>query len=144
LIMSRVLGLDHGDKRIGAALSDPTEMLASPLGILDAAKGGGILEIERLCREKDVKKIVVGLPLNMNGTTGPQAEKVWEFVRKLQAALPEIPVETWDERLSSRAGERVLIEAGTSRKRRREVLDKIAAQIMLQSYLDAHGSRNGL
>ncbi|MBU1908654.1 MAG: Holliday junction resolvase RuvX [Verrucomicrobia bacterium] len=142
--MSRVLGLDHGDKRIGAALSDPTEMLASPLSILDASRGGGLEEIGRLCREKDVKKIVVGLPLNMNGTVGPQAEKVRDFVRQIQAALPDIPVETWDERLSSRAGERVLLEAGASRKRRREVLDKMAAQIMLQNYLDAHGPQEGL
>ena len=137
--MSRVLGLDHGDKRIGAALSDPTEMLATPLGILDAEKGGGIAEISCVCRDRDVKKIVVGLPLNLNGSVGPQAEKVRDFVRQLQAALPDIPVVTWDERLSSREGERVLIEAGASRKRRRQVLDKMAAQIMLQSYLDAHG-----
>lgn len=137
--MPRVLGLDHGDKRIGVAVSDPMEMIASPVAILDAAQGGGLPEIERICREKEIGKIVVGLPLNMNGTAGPQAEKVREFVKQLQARLPAIPVTTWDERLTSRAGERVLIEAGTSRKRRREVLDKMAAQIMLQGYLDAHG-----
>lgn len=137
--MPRILGLDHGDKRIGVAVSDPTEMLASPVEIVDAGREGGLPDILRLCREKDVKRIVVGLPLNMNGTAGPQAEKVREFVKKLQEALPGVPVDTWDERLTSRAGERVLIEAGTSRKRRREVLDKMAAQIMLQGYLDAHG-----
>ncbi|MBP7830875.1 MAG: Holliday junction resolvase RuvX [Kiritimatiellae bacterium] len=142
--MPRVLGLDHGDKRIGVAVSDPMEMIASPVVILDAGQGGGLPEIERICREKEIGRIVVGLPLNMNGTAGPQAEKVREFVKQLQARLPAIPVTTWDERLSSRAGERVLIEAGTSRKRRREVLDKMAAQIMLQGYLDAHGPQERL
>ncbi|HRZ12011.1 MAG TPA: Holliday junction resolvase RuvX [Kiritimatiellia bacterium] len=137
--MPRVLGLDHGDKRIGVALSDPMEMIASPVAILDAGQGGGLPEIERICREKEIGRIVVGLPLNMDGTAGPQAEKVQAFVQQLQARLPAIPVTTWDERLTSRAGERVLIEAGASRKRRREVLDKMAAQIMLQGYLDAHG-----
>lgn len=141
--MSRVLGLDHGEKRIGVAVSDPTGMFSLALGILDVGPDGGLRAIEKLCREKDVKKIVVGLPLDLKGRAGPQAEKVRAFVRKLQGALPGIPVETWDERLTSRAGERLLIAGGASRRRRRAVLDKIAAQILLQSYLDAHDRAQG-
>lgn len=137
--MGRILGVDYGEKRIGLAVSDPTGFLATPLDILDATQPRVVERLLDLCRERDIHEVVVGLPLNMDGSTGPQAKRVQDFAQKLRAALPDRIIRTWDERLTSRAGERVLIEAGASRKRRREVLDKLAAQIMLQSYLDAHG-----
>lgn len=132
--MGRVLGIDYGDVRIGVAVSDPAGIIATPLTTLRADRALG--EIRALCTQWQVERIVVGLPLNMNGTEGPQAARVRAFIGDLQRALPDLPVETWDERLSSKAGERVLLEAGASRARRREVLDKLSAQIVLQSYLD--------
>jgi len=136
--MSRILGVDYGSKRIGLAISDPGGIIATPVrtetcsGEEDALK-----KIIAVCTELKADKIVLGLPLNMNGSQGPQAEKVTAFGEKLKSRL-DIPLEMWDERLSSVSAERVLIDAGTSRRRRKEVIDKLAAQIMLQNYLDAH------
>lgn len=135
--MPRILGLDYGEKRLGFALSDPTGMLAMPLRVETSRSDGEAAAIvERVCAETAAAQLVVGLPLNMNGSHGPQAQRVEAFVAMLQSRL-SIPVAMWDERLSSRAAERVLIDAGTSRKGRRGVVDKLAAQIFLQSYLDA-------
>lgn len=141
--MPRVLGLDFGEKRIGLAVSDPMRALALPCEVWDVQRGDLLERIARLCREQDIREIVVGMPLNMNGTPGPQAERTKRFVEQLRSALPDLSVVTWDERLSSRAVERTLIEAGASRRRRRQVLDKLAAQITLQSYLDACAMRGG-
>lgn len=135
--MTRILGLDYGEKRIGVALSDPTGMIASPLEVLQLPSKQKILAaIKELCAKWKVGRIVVGVPLNMNGTEGPSAQKAREFIVELQEQIG-LPVTAWDERLSSTSAEKALIEGGTRREKRKQVIDKIAAQIILQNYLDA-------
>lgn len=135
--MSRILGLDYGTRRLGFALSDAGEMIAMPLRVVECRSPEEALkETLKLCSEIQAGKLVVGLPINMDGSRGPAAQSVLSFVEKLSAAV-KIPVCTWDERLSTKSATNVLIEAGTSRQRRKEVVDKLAAQIMLQNYLDA-------
>ena len=132
----RIMGLDLGEKRIGIAFSDPMGWTAQGHSILQR-KGlkKDLSYLQELCQEFQVEKIVLGLPLNMNGTMGPKALETQEFARALQDAL-KIPVDFWDERLSSKSAERVLLEADLSRKRRKELIDKIAAVHILQAYLD--------
>ena len=140
--MSRILGLDYGEKRLGFALSDHTEMLATPLTVVTCrSEQEALVETVRLCKETGAERLVVGMPINMNGTRGPAAQNVDKFIRKLSKTLA-IPIETWDERLSTKSATDVLIEAGTSRKRRKEVVDKLAAQIFLQNYLDARAFKH--
>jgi len=132
----RIMGLDLGEKRIGIAFSDPMGWTAQGHSILQR-KGlkKDLSYLQELCQEFQVEKIVLGLPLNMNGTMGPKALETQEFARTLQEVL-KIPVDLWDERLSSKSAERVLLEADLSRKRRKELIDKIAAVHILQAYLD--------
>ena len=135
----RVLGIDFGSKRVGLALGDTESGLATALATLpnDAA----LFEaIGRVCRERGVEAIVVGLPLNMDGSRGPQAERATEFADRLGSHLG-LPVETWDERLSTAEVERALLAGGLSRKKRKARRDRLAAQLILQSYLDAHRGR---
>jgi len=131
------MGIDHGSVRTGLSLSDPLGMTAQPLAVLEPGTGKGALaEIARLARTHEVTRFVIGLPLNMDGREGERARGVRAFGRKL-AGLTNLPVEYWDERLSSVEAERVLLEADLSRKRRKAAIDKTAAQIILGSYLDA-------
>lgn len=134
--MPRVLGLDYGERRIGVAKSDPTGCFASPLCVLDARSPSLFRDIERLCREHDAVRIVLGLPLRMDGSEGPAAAAVRAFAGRLRAAQPA-PVEFWDERLSTISAERALLEDGARRGARRRLVDKVAAQIVLQHYLDS-------
>jgi putative Holliday junction resolvase len=133
--MARVLGIDHGDTRIGIALSDPTEFLASPLCVLDSTNAG-LDQIIALIAEHQVEKMVVGLPRNMDGSYGSATEKVRKFIEKLKART-DVPVFEWDERLSTVSAHNALREAGLDGKQRKGVVDKVAAQIILQNYLDA-------
>jgi putative Holliday junction resolvase len=133
--MGRVLGIDHGDVRVGIALSDPTGFLASPLCVLDSTKAG-LDQIIALIAEHEVEKIVVGLPRNMDGSYGSATEKVRTFIEKLKAKT-SVPVFEWDERLSTVSAHNALREAGLDSKRRKGTVDKVAAQIILQNYLDA-------
>jgi putative Holliday junction resolvase len=133
--MGRVLGIDHGDTRIGIALSDPTEFLASPLCVLDSTKAG-LERILALIAEHRIEKIVVGLPRNMDGSYGSATAKVRKFIEKLKAKT-DVPVFEWDERLSTVSAHNALREAGLDGKRRKGVVDKVAAKIILQNYLDA-------
>ncbi len=133
----RVMGLDVGDATIGVAVSDPLAVTAQPVEVIRRAGLGADLDrLGQLARTWGVARIVVGLPRNMNGTLGPQAQKVMDFCRRLEAALG-LPVETWDERLSTRAVERVLLQADVSRARRKRTVDRLAAALILQGYLDA-------
>ena len=137
--MPRILGVDYGLRRIGFAVSDEEEIIAFPLYKRDVKSAAEtIAAVVEVCAEEKAERLVLGLPLNMDGSTGPIAEKVHTLREKLLTCI-SIPIDTWDERLTSKSAERVLIEAGTRRKKRRDVIDKLAAQIMLQSYLDARG-----
>ena len=135
--MPRIMGLDVGDKTIGVALSDPLGWTAQ--GLKTVRRTGikkDLQELGEIIEEYDVKKIVVGLPKNMNGTIGPQCKKVLEFNEKLSKGFNDIEIIQWDERLTTVAAERTLIEADVGRKKRKEVIDKIAAVHILQGYLD--------
>ena len=133
--MGRVLGIDHGDVRIGIALSDPIAFLASSLCVLDSTNAG-IDQIVALIAEHQVEKIVIGLPRNMDGSYGSATEKVRSFVEKLKRKT-DVPVFEWDERMSTVSAHNALREAGLNGKQRKGVVDKVAAQIILQNYLDA-------
>jgi len=136
--MPRSMGLDVGDKTIGVALSDLFGWTAQGL---ETIRRIGIKKdlqrLEEIIKEYDVNKIVVGLPKNMNGTIGPQGEKVLEFNERLGKRFNNVEIVKWDERLTTVAAERTLIEADVSRKKRKEVIDKVAAVYILQGYLDS-------
>ncbi|MDD5678115.1 MAG: Holliday junction resolvase RuvX [Kiritimatiellae bacterium] len=139
--MARILGVDYGERRVGLAVSDELGLMALPLDILPAQSPKQVIrDILRLCREKQVAGIVVGMPLNMDGSRGPAVEAVDRFVQELRRQ-GDLPVEVWDERMSSRQVERMLIDADVSRSKRKGIVDKLAAQVILQSYLDARASR---
>jgi putative Holliday junction resolvase len=132
----RLLGLDVGDKTIGVALSDESATLATGLPtIRRTALQRDLRELAALARDREVETVVVGLPRSLNGSEGPQARKVLAFVEALKAAVT-VPVVTWDERFSTVAAEHALIEGGVSRERRKGLVDKVAAVLILQNYLD--------
>jgi len=131
------MGLDVGAKRIGVALSDPGGWIAQGLVVVRRGETPDT-EIDRLkeiAASYEVERIIVGLPRNMDGSLGAQAEVIKAFADELVAAL-SLPVELWDERLTTVAAEKLLLQADLSRSRRRRVIDQIAAAIMLQNYLD--------
>ena len=133
---SRLIGLDPGSKTVGVALSDPSRMVASPTEHLKRGKFRDLAaRLEALVKTEEVGGLVVGLPLNMDGSEGPSAQSARQFAENLAARL-EIPVALWDERLSTAAVERTLIDADLSRCRRAEVVDKLAAAYILQGALD--------
>ena len=132
----RLLGLDLGEKTIGIALSDTLLSVATPLVTLKRRKfTANATELQTLIKEHGVGGIVVGLPLNMDGSEGPSAQSARAFARNFVAAA-DIPLVFWDERLSTAAVTRTLLEADSSRKRRAEVVDKMAASYILQGALD--------
>ncbi|AXF57781.1 Holliday junction resolvase RuvX [Salicibibacter kimchii] len=132
----KILGLDVGDKRLGVAISDALGITAQGLETV-AVQGheSTVTKIVQIAHEHDVEKIVVGLPKNMNGTLGPRAEKSQQFAAALEKHVA-LPVQFWDERLTTKAAERTLISADVSRKKRKKVVDKLAAVLILQGYLD--------
>ncbi len=133
----RILAIDHGVKRIGIALSDELKMIAQPLEFVPAEPFDDLVaRLTDLVQEKEVEMILVGMPRNMNGTYGPAAIKVEEFVAALKSALP-VPIKTWDERLTSAQANRILIAGNVRRDKRKQKVDKMAAAILLQSYLDS-------
>ncbi|MGD0537311.1 MAG: Holliday junction resolvase RuvX [Verrucomicrobiota bacterium] len=134
----RMLALDHGTVRIGVALSDELKMIAQPLEFIPAEPFAKFLDrLKEILREKEVESILVGMPRNMDGSYGPAALKVQTFVAVLRDALT-VPIRTWDERLTSVQANRFLMEGNVRRDKRKEKVDKMAAAILLQSYLDAH------
>lgn len=136
----RILALDHGTVRIGAAISDELGMLAHPLEFLPAEPLNAFLDrLKQLIREREVALILVGLPRNMDGSLGPAAQKVEAFVHLLRETIA-IPVRTWDERLTSLQAHRMLAESGIRERERRGKVDSSAAAILLQSYLDAQSA----
>ncbi len=136
---NRILGIDPGEKRIGVAMSDPLGITAQGLPTIQVKSPEDAAEqISRIARAETVKKIVVGLPLNMDGSEGEQAERAYHLGRKLEE-LSGLPVIFRDERLTSRQAELVLLEADMRRDKRKKNIDRLAAQIILQSYLDETG-----
>lgn len=137
----KILGLDYGDRRIGVAASDAFGWTAQGLEVLERRRDEGeFARIAELVREHEISEIVVGLPKNMNGTVGPRGEICIAFAERLRGEL-NLPVHLWDERLTTMAAERTLIEADVSRKKRKQVVDKMAASLILQNYLDANSRR---
>jgi putative Holliday junction resolvase len=132
----RWLGVDYGDVRIGIALSDELALLAHPAATL-ANDGSAVATIRELVVQRKVTGIVVGVPRNMNGTFGPSADKAKKFGEELRKQLPEQRLVFWDERLTTVEAQRLLHAAGKNTKSSRPVLDQVAAQILLQSYLDS-------
>jgi len=135
--MKRALGIDHGDARIGLAISDDLGMLAHPLETIYIKEvADPVAYIAAVVTSRDIGQIVLGLPRNMDGTYGPASEKVRAFAEKLRVACP-CPIKLWDERLTSVAAQRSLHEAGRNVKNSREVIDQVAAQLILQGWLDS-------
>ena len=134
----RILGIDLGERTLGLAVSDPEGILAGAL--ITLRRSGNAKDLEALAgvlAEQEVGEIVVGLPLNMNGSRGPQAEKAEAFAQLLRERF-RLPVHLWDERLSTVAAERVLLEADLSRRKRKKKIDQVAAAFFLQGFLEAN------
>jgi len=133
----RVLGLDLGIKRIGVALSDALGISAQPLEVIQRSSWDrDLARIRALIDEWGVSRVVVGMPRSLDGTLGPQAWMVEEFVAKLRDSI-DVPVVTWDERLTTVAAERAMLEGNVRRARRRQRIDAVAAALLLQAYLDS-------
>lgn len=132
----RILGLDIGSKRIGVAISDQTGLIAQALEtIYSTSPERNVRRIVELISEHDVTEIVLGVPYNMDGSEGPQVQQIRNFKDLLSGNI-DVPLHEWDERLSTVAAERILLEADMSRAKRRKVVDKVAATLILQGYLD--------
>jgi len=132
----RILGLDMGKKTIGVAVSDPLGFTAQGLTtIRRTKKEQDIQEIKKFCDEYDVKVIVIGLPKNMNGTIGPSGEITMSFGKLIEEELG-IEIKFWDERLTTVAAQKAMIEADLSRSKRKKIVDKVASTYILQGYMD--------
>lgn len=138
----RILGVDPGEVRLGLAVSDELGLTAQGLPTwVSRGRSADLAHLRALVEEWGIGEVVVGLPRNMDGTVGPQAEAARELARELGEALG-LPVALWDERLTTQAATRFLMEAGLSRRRRRGRVDAVAAALILQGYLDrAHAAR---
>jgi putative Holliday junction resolvase len=139
----RLLGLDVGEKTVGLAISDRGLAVASPLETLKRGRlADDVAALAAICRDRAVGGLVVGLPVNMDGSEGPRCQSVRQFVANLAARGLDLPAAFWDERLSTAAVERLLIaEADMTRRRRGQVVDKMAAAYILQGALDARSAR---
>ena len=133
----RIMGLDLGDATIGVAASHELGMIAHGITTIRRKSLNYDLDcLKSIIIEKDIKRIVVGLPKNMNNTIGPRGEKTLEFVKLLKESFPEQEIEMWDERLTTSAAKRTLIEGNVRRENRKKVIDKLAAVLILQGYMD--------
>jgi putative Holliday junction resolvase len=133
----RILGIDFGEKRVGVAISDPLGFTAQGLETLHPkGKKDLLARLGELCRAHDVGEIVIGLPVNMNGSQGPKAKEVLALVPELEKTLG-LAVRTWDERLTSREAGRLMVQEGLSRQKQRMHSDRMAATLILQNYLES-------
>ena len=133
----KILGIDYGEKRIGLALSDISNTVAQSLKVLKRnATRSWLGEIKAIVDKNKIEKIVIGLPKNMNGSIGEKGKEVLAFVKVLGKVV-RVPIVTWDERLTTVSAEKVLRQAELSRKKRKDILDKLSACIILQNYLDS-------
>lgn len=131
----RLLGLDPGERRIGVALSDPLGIIAQPHEVIDLDVDDLEERLQSLCEEYDIESVVVGLPISLSGEEGPAARAAREFA-DVVAEIVDCPVVHADERFTTVTAEQSLLEAGMRRAKRKDVRDKVAAAIMLQSYID--------
>lgn len=132
----RLMGIDYGDRQIGIAVSD--ELFLTAQGITTLRNSGDervLNDIRKLAEEYNVTEVIVGLPKNMNGSIGPRGQLAESFAASLREAL-SLPVNLWDERLTTMSAQRTLLEADVSRKKRKAVIDKMAAALILQNYMD--------
>ena len=140
----RIMGLDYGSKTVGVAVSDALLLTAQAVETISRPQETKLrrtlARIEELCREYEIEKIILGFPKNMNTTIGDRAEKSLEFAEMLKRRTG-LPVVMWDERLTTVAAERTLMESGVRREHRKEHIDQIAAVFILQGYLDAESNR---
>ena len=137
----RILGLDLGNRTIGMAVSDFLEVIANPIGTVridDQDLDTALVEVKKVIAEREIGKIVLGLPKNMNGTIGPQGEYCLKFKEMLEKETGLV-VEMIDERLTTRQADAIMLEADMSRAKRKKNVDKLAATIILQTYLDKKG-----
>jgi putative holliday junction resolvase len=137
---TRILALDHGTRRIGVAVSDELKIIAQPLEYIPTEPFANFINrLKEILRDKEVGLILVGMPRNMDGTYGPAAQKVQEFITALKNETT-VPLKVLDERLTTVQAQRSLLQANVRRNQRKEKVDKTAAAILLQSYLDANGA----
>ena len=133
----RILSLDHGTRRIGVALSDELQIIATPLEFIPAEPMDQVVgRLQQIIRDKEVELVLIGMPRNMDGTFGPAAQKVKDFITALQPHI-NTSIKAWDERLTSVMANRALLEGNVRRADRKQKVDKMAAAILLQSYLDS-------
>ncbi|HLW34339.1 MAG TPA: Holliday junction resolvase RuvX [Chthoniobacterales bacterium] len=137
--MNTVLGIDFGQARIGLAISDELRLLAHPLATISADKTA-TKRIAEIVEKRKVEKVVIGIPRHMSGQLGESAQKALDFAAELRQKL-RCPVETWDERLTTVAANRALAAAGKKTRETREIVDQVAAQMILQGYLDRENAR---
>lgn len=141
MIEGRIIGLDVGEARTGVALSDPLGIMASPFDTIQVASMQEDAEaVKRIADEQEAIRIVVGMPLNQHGEVGPQAEKVLAFIDILREVV-DIEVVTIDERFSTQAAGRILRQANVKGKKRKKIIDKVAAQQILQLYMDREANK---
>jgi len=142
----RVIGLDYGDKTIGVAVSDSFGWTAQGVCVLrrrnEAGLKDNLAELAEIIAQYNVESIVLGYPKNMNNTEGPRCEKTRGFQKRLSKRFPNLPITLYDERMSTMAAERTLLEANLSRQKRGQVIDKMAAVFILQGYLDGEAVRS--
>jgi len=142
--MGRIVGIDYGKVRVGLAASDPMQTVATPRETLQVTNRKKLLDdIVAFCAELDAEAIVVGLPLHMDGRVSEMAEEVQKFVGHLKERMPELDILTWDERLSSYVANEALTEGGVKGKKRKAAVDQMAAQVILQGYLDSLDQDDG-
>jgi putative holliday junction resolvase len=140
---TRILALDPGTKRIGVALSDELGWTAQPLETYERRSvAADVAHIRQLVDRHQVKRIVMGFPVRLDGTLGPAAMQVQEFIEQLEQEVT-VPIVTWDERMTTKAAEEILIQANMSRRKRKGTVDRVAAAILLQSYLESLGADGG-
>ena len=133
----RILGIDYGDVRVGLALSDPIGFIAGGIGTLKiTGMNNAVSQVSEVIASHSVETVVLGLPLNMNGTEGPSANKIKVFADKLAAACPNITINFVDERRTSMLAAEYMSQTGTYGKKRKDSVDTLSAQIILQTYLD--------
>ena len=136
--MSRILCLDYGERRIGVAVSDPLGLTAQPVAVI----GQDFSELKKIIDSyEEISEIVVGLPKTMRGEIGPKAQKTLEYIEYLKTKI-DIPIVTWDERLTTVSASRMLQEAGMNTRKQRKVIDKVAAVLILKSYMERKGNRD--